>query len=256
MVNKDQARSGVINATIIQLIAKTIKPGINGLDIERIINQELKKYHAQPAFLNYSGYKHSSCISVNETLVHGIPNTTPFKPGDVVSFDFGVTYNGWITDAAITLVIPPVPAKVTQLIQATSLALKKGIEMSVAGNRVGDISNAIESVANKYHLGVVKTLTGHGVGQELHQPPIIPNFGKPKTGEILKEGMSIAIEPMFSLNPDSPKKNTASTLTSQDGWNIDLKKGNIGAHFEHTLTITNHQPIILTAPVDTNGLIW
>ncbi len=245
-----QTISGRILADTLQLIRTKIKTGVTGLEIDKLAKEEIEKRGGIPAFTGFDGYKFAACISLNNTLVHGLPNNQPFQPGDVVSIDLGVNYKGWLTDSAITVAIEPISNEVKNLIKGTEVALIEGIKMARAGNRVGDISWKIQEVANQFKLGIAKDLAGHGITKTLHEPPTILNYGKKGTGPILKAGMTIAIEPMFALYADNPKTDKTSIFVDQDGWSIVLEHGNIGAHSEHTIQITNSDPIILTQSVD------
>jgi methionyl aminopeptidase len=252
---KSQIKSGQINGHVLSLMKKMIKAGITGLELEEIATKEIKRLGGKPAFVGVNDYRYTSCISVNNVLVHGIPNNIPFKPGDTVSVDMGVNFNGWLTDAAITVAIEPTNDRVKLLIKATQEALAAGIEQAKIGNRVGDISWAIQGIANKYHFGIAKDLAGHGITKTLHEEPTILNYGEPDTGPILKEGMTIAIEPMFALHPDNNSTDKSSIFLDRDGWSICLENGNIGSHSEHTIIISKDKPIILTNIVDISDQI-
>lgn len=245
-----QIQSGKINGHVLSSIKRMIKAGVTGLEVDKLARNEISRLGGSPAFLGFDGYKYTSCISVNETLVHGIPNQTPFKAGDIVSIDMGVNYQGWLTDAAMTVIVEPASDNLKRLIQATDEALIAGIKQAKPGNRVGDISWAVQGIAEKYRLGIAKDLAGHGITTTLHEPPTILNYGTPGKGEILKEGMTIAIEPMFALYPDKGSKSKTSIFLEEDGWSIGLIEGNMGSHSEHTIVITRGEPLILTNIVD------
>lgn len=245
-----QLKSGQILGHTLNLLRSKVKPGVTGLEIDHIAEQEIKRLGGKPAFTGFNDYKYAACVSLNNTLVHGLPNNIPFKPGDVVSIDLGVNYKGWLTDSAITVAVLPIPDEVSILIKATEEALYEGIRQARPGNRIGDISWAIQKVGQKYGLGIAKDLAGHGITKSLHEPPTILNYGDPKTGSILKEGMTIAIEPMFTLYPDPKSAYKTSIYIAEDGWSIILDHGNIGAHSEHTIQVTKGDPIILTQSVD------
>lgn len=245
-----QKKSGQILGETLSLITHKIKSGATGLEIDDFAKDEIVKRGGIPAFTGFDGYKFASCISINNTLVHGLPNNFPFNKGDVVSVDLGVDYKGWLTDSAITVAIEPVSEDIQRLIEATNIALTEGIKMAQPGNRVGDISHAVQEVANSYNLGIAKDLAGHGITKTLHEPPTILNYGKAGTGPILTAGMTIAIEPMFALYPDDEKTDKTSIFIDNDGWSIVLERDNIGAHSEHTVQVTNSNPIILTKSVD------
>ena len=233
--------SGRMLATVLQRIQAMAQPGITGKEVAEFAAREVKALGAKPSFLGYQGFPDVICISVNDEVVHGIPDTTPFKNGDLASFDFGVTYNGMITDSAFSMIIGASPApRVEQLVKTTEQAMYAGIEQLKDGVRVGDIAAAIERVLKEKQLGIVRELVGHGVGHELHEDPNIPNYGVPGTGPALKAGMTIAIEPMATLGDYHIK-------VDDDTWTIRTVDGSLAAHFEHTILITQNGYEIVTA---------
>ncbi|MCX7728685.1 MAG: type I methionyl aminopeptidase, partial [Bacteroidia bacterium] len=192
-----------------------------------------------PAFKGYRGYPATLCVSVNEVVVHGIPGHTPFKEGDIVSVDCGVKKNGYYGDHAFTFMIEPVDPKVKKLVETTYECLMLGIQKAVAGNRVGDISFAIQEHAEKHGFSVVRDLVGHGIGQNLHEEPEVPNFGREGNGHLLKNGMVLAIEPMINLGQYKVQQ-------LKDGWTIVTKDRKPSAHFEHDVAIIDGKPQILS----------
>jgi len=221
-------------------IAKILKPGLNTLSIDSRIGQFIRDHQAIPSFLDYRGYPFNSCISVNDVVVHGFPNKNELKEGDIVSIDVGVILNGWHGDHAYTFAIGEPADNVKQLIRVTKESLYKGIEKAVAGNRVGDISFAIQEHTEKKHgYGVVKELVGHGLGRNMHEDPQVPNYGKRGSGPKMKEGLVLAIEPMINLGK-------RDVYTEEDGWTIRTKDGKPSVHFEHDVCVRKTKADILS----------
>lgn len=221
-------------------VAKILRPGITTLSLDKMIGQFIADHHAIPSFLNYSGYPFNSCISVNDVVVHGFPNKNELKEGDIISVDIGVILNEWHGDHAYTFAIGDPGAEVMQLINVTKESLYKGIEKALAGNRVGDISAAIQDhTEKKYGYGVVRELVGHGLGRKMHEDPQVPNYGKKGNGPKLKEGIVLAIEPMINLG----KK---EVFTEKDGWTIRTKDGKPSVHFEHDVAVRKNKADILS----------
>ena len=238
-------KSALLVSNTLAMIAVDLRPGITTLSLDQRINTFIRDHGAIPSFLNYHGYPFHSCISVNDVVVHGFPDKKELKEKDVVSIDIGVILNGWHGDHAYTFVLGDPGAAVMQLIRITKESLYKGIEQTIVGNRVGDISFAIQEHTEKKHgYGVVRELVGHGLGASLHEDPQVPNYGKRGTGPKLKEGLVLAIEPMINLG----KK---EVFTDADGWTVRTKDGSISAHFEHDVCVrkdkaeilSNYQPI-------------
>jgi methionyl aminopeptidase len=221
-------------------VAKTVKPGINTLVIDKLIGDFIRDHKAIPSFLNYHGYPFNSCISVNDVVVHGFPNKNELKEGDIITVDVGVILNGWHGDHAYTFALGDPGAEVSQLIKITKESLYKGIEKAVAGNRIGDISFAIQEHTEKKHgYGVVRELVGHGLGRSLHEDPQVPNYGKRGTGPKLKEGLVLAIEPMINL----VKK---EVYTEDDGWTVRTADHKPSVHFEHDVCVRKTKADILS----------
>lgn len=240
--------SGKILATILQLIQKEVRAGMTPRDVSALAADELKRLGGKPVFKGVDGgpnvprYPDIICISTNNEVQHSIPNDHLFADGDIVNFDFGVSYNGMITDAGITVSIggPDKTDKAGRwLLEGTERALYAGIAVVKDGARVGDISAAVQKVLEEYRLGIVRELVGHGVGHELHEDPEIPNYGRAGTGPILKAGMTIAIEPITTLG--SPR-----IFQAHDGWTLLTADGSRSAQFEHTVLVTDVGSDILT----------
>lgn len=235
-------KSGHILAQVLALLKKELQPGMTTKDLSTIAKQELKKLGGKPAFLGYYGFPDVLCVSVNDEVVHGIPSAQKgIEDGDIVSMDFGVIVDGMITDAAISVIAgTSKDARVQRLLKQTERALQEGIAAVKNGCKVGDIGAAVERVLDKEHYGIVRDLVGHGVGHELHEEPNIPNYGHVGTGQLLKSGMTIAIEPMATLG-------THKVYADSDGWTIKTKDESWSAHFEHTILVTQDGAEILTS---------
>lgn len=237
---KKIAESCKIVAEVLEGLKSFIKEGITTADIEDYVERHIYKRNAKPAFKGYRGYPSSVCTSINDQVVHGIPSkNVRLKGGDIISIDLGVLFEGFYGDAAITLSVGEVSEITEKLIKVTEEALYVGIEKAIVGNRVSDISSSIQQHVEKHGFSVVRAFVGHGIGRFLHEDPQIPNFGKPGQGMRLKEGMTIAIEPMVNIgSPD--------VVILDDGWTAVTLDGSLSAHFEHTIVITKNGPQILT----------
>ncbi len=232
--------SGQKTAEILHKIRSFVEPGVSGHDVSSMVTNELKNLGVSSAFKGYNGFPDVICISINDGVVHGIPNDKPFKKGDVVSFDFGVIYNGMISDSAFTMVVGEKPSgDKKRLLEATEASLYAGLEVLHDGVTVGDIGSAVEKVLKDAKLGIFQELVGHGVGHEVHESPNIPNYGRTNKGPSLAAGMTIAIEPMATLGKPAIK-------TDDDGWTIKTQDGSLAAHFEHTVLINENSYEILT----------
>jgi methionyl aminopeptidase len=238
--------SALLVSKTLTVVAGVLKPGISTLALDKLIGKFIRDHHAVPSFLNYNGYPFNSCISVNDVVVHGFPNKEELYEGDIVTIDIGVILNGWHGDHAYTFAIGDPGQETAQLIKVTKESLYKGIEKAVTGNRIGDISFAIqEHTEKKYGYGVVRELVGHGLGRNLHEDPQVPNYGRRNDGKKLKEGMVLAIEPMINLG----KK---EVYTESDGWTVRTKDGKPSVHFEHDVCIRKIAADILSdyAPIE------
>ncbi len=216
-----------------------IKPGITTLELDKLAYDFIISQDATPSFLNYEGFPASICTSINEEVVHGIPSNRKLKNGDIIGIDIGACYKGYHGDSAWSYQVGSVSREKAYLLEHTEKALFEGLKQAKPGNHIGDISNAIEEYAKAHKLGVVRELVGHGVGNHLHEKPDVPNYGKKGTGPVLKEGMTIAIEPMLNLG-------TREIYLLDDDWTIITQDEQPSAHFEHTILITKDGYRILT----------
>lgn len=231
--------AGRVVAETLAEIKKAVTPDITTKELDQIAEEYIKGRGAIPAFKGYHGFPGNICASVNEEVVHGIPGLKKLKNGDNVSIDIGAVINGYYGDAAITVPVGEVDAEVLQLLEVTEQSLHKGIEQAIAGNRLGDISHAVQAHAEKHGYGVVRDFVGHGIGRNMHEDPQIPNYGIPGRGPRLKSGMTLAIEPMINMG-------THEVKVLDDGWTVVTTDGKRSAHFEHTVAITPEGPEILT----------
>jgi methionyl aminopeptidase len=224
---------------ILELLKESIKPGVTTLLLDEKAEKEALKRRAKPAFKGYSGYPFSLCCSVNEQVVHGMPGKRELLEGDIISIDFGVILGGFYGDAAITVPVGRVGKNAEDLIRVTEESLGAAVEKASAGNRLSDISHAVQSHVEKRGFSVVREFVGHGIGRSLHESPQIPNFGSPGRGITLKAGMVLAIEPMINEKGSDVK-------ILEDGWTAVTCDSGLSAHFEHTVAITENGPEILT----------
>ncbi len=233
--------SGKLLATVLATLKEALEPGMTTKDLAEIAKRELRGTGGVPTFLGQYGFPDVICISLNDEIVHGIPSPKrEIKGGDIVSLDFGVTYDGMITDSAISVVAgAATDDKVVRLLRDTEASLFAGIEALRGGVRVGDVANAIQTVLQRGGYGIVRDMVGHGVGHELHEEPNIPNYGKKSTGPVLEPGMTIAIEPMATLGD-------FRVYIDIDGWTVRSNDKSLAAHFEHTILITEDSSEILT----------
>ena len=232
-------QAGSIVGEVLESIKGMIQIGMTTKEIELFADGRIKALGGKPAFKGYRGYPASICTSVNDEVVHGIPSSRKLIDGDIISIDLGVYYDGFYGDAAITAPVGKIDSQTADLLRITEEALDLGIENAIEGNRVYDISYAIQSHAVKNGLSVVRTFVGHGIGRELHEEPQIPNYGTPGKGPRLKEGMTLAIEPMVNAG-------TYEVRVLGDGWTAVTIDGKKSAHFEHTVLVTSGKPEILT----------
>jgi len=235
------ARAGAIVEATLKLCRRLVKPGISTEDLDREAEAFIRSHRgAKPSFKGLYGFPKSLCISVNEEVVHGIPSHRRIlKEGNIVSIDCGVCIDGFHADSAITVPVGEVAPAVTRFLATTERALAAGIEQAVLGNFTGDIGHAIQAVSEAGGYGVIRELVGHGVGTRMHEDPQVPNHGKPKRGERLLEGLTIAIEPMITMGD-------YKTKLLPDKWTVVTADGSMAAHFEHTVAITKSGPRILT----------
>lgn len=236
--------SSKIVAEALQLLKSKVKPGITTLELDQLAEDYIRSNDAEPAFKGYSqggapAYPATICASVDEEVVHGIPCSRALKNGEIISIDIGVVKKGYCGDAALTVAVGEISEEKKRLMEVTEKSLYFGIEQAKAGNRVHDISAAVQEYVESNGFSVVRDLCGHGVGKYLHEPPSIPNFGKKGTGARLKNGMTIAIEPMINIGEYKVR-------TQDDGWTIITNDGLASAHFEHTIAILNNRTEILS----------
>lgn len=233
-------QAGKILAKVHEELGKVIVPGISTLEIDRLGEKLIREYDCIPNFLNYHGYPASVCVSVNEEVVHGIPNKNRIlKEGDIVSLDAGLIYKGYHSDAARTHYVGNVAPEVQKLVEETRNSFFEGIKMARAGNHLYDISNAIDAYISQFGYGIVRDLVGHGIGTELHEDPQIPNFRQKRRGLKLQPGMTLAIEPMINMG-------RADVEWLSDDWTVVAQDGLPSAHYENTILITEGEPEILT----------
>ena len=220
-------------------VGKHIKPGITTKELNRIAEDFIRSHGAVPSFLGYEGYPASACISVNEQVVHGIPSDYVIKEGDIVSVDLGTFMKGFNGDSAYTFAVGEVDDEVRRLLEVTKEALYKGTAQAKAGNRVGDISAAVQEYAESFGYGVVRELEGHGLGRKMHEAPGVPNYGMRGRGPLLKEGMVICIEPMITMG-------NRAIVFERDGWTVRTRDRKPAAHFEFAVAIRKDGPDVLT----------
>jgi methionyl aminopeptidase len=231
----------IVALTLLELEDK-IRPGLTTADLDAIAERTAYALGAIPAFKGYQGYPASLCVSINDEVVHGIPNPARvLREGDIVSLDFGVIYRDFVGDAAITVGVGTISPLAEKLLRVTREALEAGIQQARAGNHLSDISHAVQAYAEQNGFSVVRQYVGHGVGRRMHEEPQVPNFGPPHRGPLLRPGMTLAIEPMLNTG-------TAETEVRPDNWTVVTKDGGLSAHFEHTVAITANGPEILTLP--------
>jgi len=232
-------KSGKILAKVMERLETSICPDVTTIELDRLAEELIKENKALSAFKGYKGFPGNICVSLNEEIVHGIPGSRKIREGDIVSIDLGINYNGYFTDAAITLGVGEISQKTKQLIAVAKNSLSEGIKKARIDNHLTDISCAIQSYVEAKGLSVVRQFVGHGIGKDLHEEPEIPNFGMAKQGPLLKKGMVLAIEPMVNMG-------TWEAIILDNGWTAVTKDRLPSAHFEHTIAITDNGPEILT----------
>ncbi|HTA83529.1 MAG TPA: type I methionyl aminopeptidase [Bacteroidia bacterium] len=237
-IQKIRESSLIVSETLAE-IGKAIKPGITTAELDKIAESYILSQGAKPAFKGYKGFPATLCVSVNAQVVHGIPGKYALKEGDIVSVDCGVVKDNYFGDSAYTFRVGKISEEVANLLRVTKESLYRGIEAAVEGNRMGDLSSAIEAHAMEHKYGVVRELVGHGIGRNLHEAPDVPNYGRKGNGIKLQRGLVIAIEPMINMGKKEVKQ-------EEDGWTITTKDGKPSAHFEHTVAIGNGKAEILT----------
>lgn len=233
-----QAAGAILVATLAELESK-VAPGVSTEELDEVAERFIRSRGAVPTFKGYRGFPGSICASPNAMVVHGIPGPYRLKEGDIISIDVGVTLDGWVADAARTLPVGEIGEVEQNLLSATEASLLAGVAECRPGNRMGDMSSAIQRVAEGAGLSVVRSLVGHGVGRDMHEDPQVPNYGKPGKGPLLEEGMVLAVEPMMTAG-------RAAVRVGGDGWAIFSQDGSPAAHFEFTVAITGEGPKVLT----------
>lgn len=237
-------QAGRINALALQAVREMIRPGVTTAELDAVAEAIIRKHSAIPTFKGYPGpypFPATICASINEQLVHGIPGKRKLQAGDVISIDCGSTFEGFVGDAAITVGVGEISPDAHRLIEVTEQALFEGIRQMRAGNRVGDVSAAIQRYVESYNLHVTREYTGHGVGRQMHEGPQVPNYGIAGRGMVLRPGMTIALEPMVLVG-------THNTRVLSDQWTVVSADGSLTAHCEHSIAVTEGEPLILTTP--------
>ena len=226
-------------SAVLAEVAKYMQPGVTTLYLDKIAEEFIRDHGAIPLFKGYKGFPNALCVSINDSVVHGLPGIYQLKSGDIVSVDCGVKLNGYCGDSAYTFEIGEVTPDVKRLLQTTKEALYEGINSAVEGKRIGDIAHSIQVYCEKRGYSVVRELVGHGIGKDMHEAPEVPNYGKKRYGVLLKNGMCIAIEPMINLG-------TKNVRFEKDGWTVRTRDGKPSAHFEHTVAIRPGKADILS----------
>jgi methionyl aminopeptidase len=243
--SKDQValmrRAGRIVAEIHEKCTEAARPGVTTADLDAVAREVIDRRGARSNFLNYHGFPAVICTSPNDVIVHGIPGDYRLEEGDILSIDAGAIIEGWHADAAVTIPIGEVDREAQRLLDVTRSSLEAAIRETVAGNHLGDVGSAVESVATEAGFTVVREYVGHGIGTAMHEEPPVPNYGQPGRGVRIKEGYVLAIEPM--VNQGKP-----DTETLEDGWTVVTRDGSLSAHFEHTVAVTADGPVVLTLP--------
>ncbi|CAN5778340.1 type I methionyl aminopeptidase [soil metagenome] len=237
--------AGQILAGILDVLRAEMRPGVSTGDLDTIAERMIRDAGAVPSFKGYGSnppFPGSICASLNDEVVHGIPSPhRRLADGDLVSIDIGCILDGWHADCARTWTVGRVPRKVTELVDATRRGMEAGIAAAMPGNRIGEVGHAIESVAHRHGYGIVRPFVGHGIGQQMHEEPQVPNYGRRGTGLLIEPGMCFAIEPMFNLGGDE-------VFVEDDGWTVRTADGGLSAHFENTIAVTEGGPNVLTVP--------
>jgi methionyl aminopeptidase len=239
-------QAGRVVARTLERVAQATAPGVRPAELDAIAARTIKEHKARPSFLHYhpqwagTPYPATLCLSVNDVVVHGIPDARALREGDILSIDCGAELGGYHGDAAVTVPVGSVDAAAARLMEVTERALRRGIDAAVAGNRLGDIGHAVQSVARAAGYGILDGCTGHGIGTALHEDPAVPNVGQPHRGLRLREGLTIAIEPMFIEGGHDEGR------VRRDGWAIATTDRSRAAHFEHTIAVTADGPVVLT----------
>ncbi len=232
-------KAGRITGAVLKELRAMIRPGVTGLELDAFAEEYIRSQGAEPAFLGYFDFPNTLCISINDEVVHGIPKKSELVEGDIVSIDVGAKIEGFFGDAARTFAVGDIKYEYTNIISVTEQAKEAGIRQAIIGNRIGAIGEAVQTIAEEYAYGVVRTLAGHGIGKALHEPPTVFNYGSKDKGALIKKGLCIAIEPMLTLG-----KHEVETM--EDEWTVKTVDRKFSAHFEDTIAVTEDGPEILT----------
>lgn len=236
-------RAGQVVAETLRDLRKMVEPGVTTRELDAHAENKIRSAGAYPTFKGYRGFPASICASVNDEVVHGIPSDRRLRDGDIIKIDCGATLDGYVGDAAISVAVGRIDADLEKLIEATRGSLFKAIEKMIPGNRLYDVSYAVQEYVEERGFSVVRDFCGHGIGQRMHEDPQVPNYGRPGTGPKLKEGWVLAIEPMVNAG-------TFEVKVLPDGWTVKTRDGKASSHFEHTIAITEDGPMVLTALED------
>lgn len=238
---EEMKSAGALSKTALRRVGEAVVPGVTTLELDAIAERAIRSAGATPTFKGYCGFPGTICASVNDQIVHGIPSSSVvLRDGDIVSVDVGVTFGGWVGDNAWTFYCGEPTREAQVLCEVTRDCLKAAIRQAVPGNRLGDVGDAVQRLAEKHGFGIVRDYTGHGVGHDMHEEPNVPNYGKRGRGVRLQSGMVIAIEPMITLG------NQANDVAG-NGWTVSTLDGSLAAHYENTVAITDDGPVVLTA---------
>ena len=235
------SEAGRVVARTLRRLVDELRPGLVVKELDKVVRKEFEKEKVLPTFLGYHGYPATVCVSVNDEIVHGIPGKRVIQEGDVVSLDLGCTHKGFVADSALTVIVGEGTPETRKLVDVTRESLDEGIRHARAGNRLGEISHAIQTYIESHGFGVVKEYVGHGVGRAMHEEPQVPNYGPSDRGPVLKKGMVLALEPMVTVGDWRTKQ-------MDDNWTVKTVDGSLAAHFEHTIAITDGEPEVLTVP--------
>jgi len=242
-------RAGLIVHEVLNTLRSSVRPGMTTMDLERIAEEKIAGKPGHPAFKGYRGYPCVLCTSVNSEIVHGIPSPKrKLKEGDIVSIDFGMEVDGYFADSAVTVPVGKIGPELQKLLDVTRDSLDRAIDKMRAGNRLGDVGHAVQSLVEENGFSVVREFVGHGIGTRMHDEPNLPNYGEPGRGARLQEGMVIAVEPMVNAGRQE--------VRMRDEWVAETADGSPSAHFEHTVAVTSNGPLILTRPKEMTGPSW
>lgn len=241
-------RAGLIVAETLRRLRGMVEPGITTRELDAVAESTIRAAGASPTFKGYRGFPASICASVNDEVVHGIPSDRQLRTGDILKIDCGATLDGYVGDAAISVPVGQVPPEIERLMETTRDSLLRAIQQMVPGNRLYDVSYAVQQYVEERGFSVVRDFCGHGIGQRMHEDPQVPNYGRPGTGPTLKEGWVLAIEPMVN-------EGGYEVRVLSDGWTVKTRDGKASSHFEHTIAVTEDGPRVLTAAEDGNIIL-